>query len=389
MNWLISAYEYIVQACGTWGVLLLVLLLILFFVQLRYWVWLYGRIPAYRDSTRTSDSEARPAVSVILVFHQSDFDYIENVLPVILSQEYDDFEVVVTDISGDADFSDALGLIAEHNPRFVVTTMVNNVRFPISDKMALNVAIKSSRFENIIMTTPDSRPVSEQWIARMARGFTGADIIIGYCGMEQGKGFANKMIRTARVGHSMRWLCAAMRGKAYSGTIHNIGFTKKLYFDNGGFNHLNLNIGVDDLFVQKMIVNAQAAVVVSSNSIVRQRLWGGLGLWYAVRKLYSNAFRYYPPRVKRYVGTELWSRFLFFAVTVAAMVVLPLEFKLFAAGVFVLRLLMVIFEMRRISIRLSERGILSVVIIYDIVSPFYEAYMAIERRLRRSPGLWR
>lgn len=387
MNWVSTAYEYLIQECGVLGIVLLGMLLVLLIVQLRYWVGLYGRIPAYRDSNRNAD--LRPDVSVILVFHQPDFDYLENVMPVMLSQDYDGYEIVATDITGNADFGDALAILAEHNLRFSVTTMVNNPRFPISDKMALNVGIKAARYDNIIMTTPDSRPVSEQWIARMARGFAGADIVIGYCGMEQGKGFTNRMIRTGRVGQSVRWLSEAMRGKPYRGIIHNLGFTKKLYFDNGGFNHLNLNIGEDDLFIQKFIANAQAAVIVSSNSLVRQRVWGGLRWWYAERKLLSNAFRYYPARVRRYIGMELWSRFLFFAVTVASIVILPLEFKLFAAGVFVLRLLLVIFEMRRISLRLSERGIVRTVAIYDVVMPFYEAFMAIDRRLRRSPGLWR
>lgn len=387
MNWFVSAYEYLLQACGAEGIVLLCLLVILFFIQLRYWVGLYGRIPAYRDSNRNPD--ARPSVSVILIFHQPDFDYIENVLPVLLGQDYDNFEVIITDISGDVEFGDALNLIAENNPRFSVTTMVNNPRFPISDKMALNVAIKTAKYDNIITTTNGSCPVSEQWVARMARGFAGADVVIGYCGMEQGNGFTNRIIRTGNVGLATRWLSSAMRGKPYRGTIHNLGFTKKLYFDNGGFNHLNLNIGEDDLFVQKLIANAQAAVVVSSNSLVRQKSWGGLSWWYADRKLYSNTFRYYPPKVKRYIGIELWSRFLFLAAAITAVVMLPFEFKLGVAGLFLLRLMLVIFEMRRISIRLSESGIVRTVAIYDIVSPFYEAFMSLDRRMRRSPGLWR
>ena len=60
-----------------------------------------------------------------------------------MGQEYDDFEIIVTDLSGDVEFGEALAVIAEHNPRFNVTRMVRDARFPISDKMAFNVAIKA------------------------------------------------------------------------------------------------------------------------------------------------------------------------------------------------------------------------------------------------------
>lgn len=388
MEQLISAYDYMWQACGVWGITTLACLIVLFFIQLMYWVGLYGRIPSYRDSNRDPDS--RPPVSVVVVFRKPDFDFIENTLPALFTQDYDRFEIMAIDLSGDADFSDAVKILSENNARFFVTKMVNNPRFPISNKMAWNVAIKSASYENIIITMSDSRPVSDQWLARMGMAFSGADVVIGYCGMESAPGFVNRMIRMDRVGVAVRWLSAAMRGKPYRGMIQNIGFTKKIYFENGGFNHLNFNIGEDDLFIQKLMNGAvTAAVVVSPNSLVRQTVWGGAGWWFSDRKLYSSTFRYYPAKVKRYIGIELWSRFLFFATVAASIVMLPLELKIFAGAMFVIRLSLVLFEIRRISLRLSEEGIVRVAAIYDLCSPFYEAMLAVSRRLKRAPGLWR
>ncbi len=183
MENLSSAYDYLLEACGPWGIALLAVTILLFFIQFRYWVGYYGRIPSYRNAPR---GETRPPVSVALVVHQPDYDFLENGLPALLEQEYEAFEIIVADLSGDVEFGEALAVIAEHNPRFNVTRMVRDARFPISDKMAFNVAIKAARYDNLLLTTVDSRPASRQWIARMARGFEDAQIVIGYCGMEGG-----------------------------------------------------------------------------------------------------------------------------------------------------------------------------------------------------------
>ena len=112
----------------------------------------------------------------------------------------------------------------------------------------------------------------------MARGFDGAGIVIGYCGMEGASAFSSRLIRLDNAARAIRWLSAAMHGKPYRGTLQNIGFTKALYFGNGGFNYLNMNIGEDDLFIQKLLeTGTAAAVIVSSNSTVRQKIWGGTG----------------------------------------------------------------------------------------------------------------
>lgn len=318
MERLSSAYAYLWETCGPWGIALLACMIILFFVQFWYWVGYYGRIPSYRNAR-----------------------------------------------AGDA-------------------------RFPISDKMAFNVAIKAARYDNILLTTVDSRPASLQWIARMARGFDGAGIVIGYCGMEGASAFSSRLIRLDNAARAIRWLSAAMHGKPYRGTLQNIGFTKALYFGNGGFNYLNMNIGEDDLFIQKLLeTGTAAAVIVSSNSTVRQKIWGGTGWWYADRCMRSNAFRHYPAKVKTFVAAELWSRALFFAAAAAAVVLFPPELKLFAAGLLLIRFGLILFEMRRITRRLSEKGLMRAVPLYDLCSPLYEAWMAADRKFRRSPGLWR
>lgn len=43
----------------------------------------------------------------------------------------------------------------------------------------------------MVFTTVDSYPTSERWLSLMAKGFIGGNVVIGYCGIEIRKGFAN------------------------------------------------------------------------------------------------------------------------------------------------------------------------------------------------------
>ena len=385
MERLSSAYAYLWETCGPWGIALLACMIILFFVQFWYWVGYYGRIPSYRNA-RAGD--ARPPVSVALVVHEPDYDFLENGLPVLLGQEYDDFEIIVTDLSGDVEFGEALAVIAEHNPRFNVTRMVRDARFPISDKMAFNVAIKAARYDNILLTTVDSRPASLQWIARMARGFDGAGIVIGYCGMEGASAFSSRLIRLDNAARAIRWLSAAMHGKPYRGTLQNIGFTKALYFGNGGFNYLNMNIGEDDLFMQKVMTRDNVSVILSPRASLREKTWGGMGWWMSQLRYYGSAFRFYPQTVRNYIQWELGSRSLFFLTVVCAAAVMPFEFKIAALALLVIRFLIVAIEVRRIARRLGESGMMGRYFVYDLLSPLWALALSV-MLMRKDDRVWR
>ncbi len=363
----------------------MLLVLVLLGIQLRYYVSIYGRLPAFRN--RTGGGQQSPAVSVVVVV-QDNIEYLANTLPLLLGQDYDDFEVVVVDLKSDEESAGLLQMM-EHQwqGRLVVTKIAQDDRFPISNKMALNVGIKAARFENIIITTTEAYPANDKWLRLMARGFASGQVVLGYCGVEAAPG--TKLMRCSRLMAAANCLSAAVRRKPYRGFIQNMGFTKSLYFSVKGFNHLNMNIGEDDLFVQSIARGGNTAVVVSPNATLRQRAWGGLGWWFGWCKFYGSTRRFYPRRARRFVACELVSRALFFVAVVVVAVSLPLEIGFGAVGLLLLRLAVVEFEMWRICRRLGERGLMWSYVVYDFVSPVTAALLGISRRVNPNRNIWR
>ena len=360
-----------------------------FFVQLYYWLGRYGGLPRFRNNRGIRPQIPSPPVSVVVVIRENGYYFIENYLPLLLGQRYDEFEVVAVDCSYDEEIGELLHEKSLACSRLHVTAIKQQRSAGHGTKLALTVGIKACAYEHIVFTTTDCYPSSDKWLSLMAKGFINGDIVIGYCGIEIRKGFANRMIRCNRLATSVRYLAAAIRGRAYRGISHNIGYTKSLYFAHKGFNHLNMNIGDDDLFIQTIATPTNVSIIMNPHATVRQMQYGGLGWWHAMRKTLTYAFRYYPRGIRTSISFELWSRMLFFLTAIAAIILLPPWWKIIPALFLLLRLLIVELKIWRIGKRLGERKLAGTYILYDLTSPLGECFLALSRRLRPNRAVWR
>ena len=376
-------------ACYGWeGAALAGAMLLLLGVQFYYYIFVYGRIPGYKNNRRAAEMAEEPPVSVVVPLFSEDYSFVEERLPLILAQNYPDFEVVIVYVGHDSDFYEDLARLKQSFPQITTTKIQLDPRFPISRKMALNVGIKSAHYECMVFTSTDAVPQTDRWLSLMAKGFMRGEIVVGYCGVERKKGFANYMMRTGRMMHSANWIARAVQRRAYRGPLHNYGFTKRIYFGANGFSHLNMNIGEDDLFMQRVMTHDNVSVILSPRATLREKTWGGMGWWMSQLRYYGSAFRFYPQAVRTFVRWELGSRSLFFITVICALAVMPLEYKLAALALLVIRYVVVALEVRRVARRLGEDGIMGRYFIYDLLSPLWAAAVG-AMLLRRDDRVWR
>lgn len=373
---------------GWEGAALAGVILVTLCVQLYSCFFLYGRIPSYKIGRRPARLQAEPPVSVVIPMFSEDNAFVEQTLPRIVAQEYPDFEVVIVYVGSDSDFYEDLVRLRHAFPCITVTKIELNPRFPISPKMALNVGIKSAHNEHLILTTTDAYPVSDRWLALMAKGFVRAEVVLGYCGLEPSRGLGNYLMRAWRMMHAADWIGSAVRGCPYRGTRHNMGFTKSLYFGANGFTHLNMNIGEDDLFMQKIMTPDNVGVVLSPRAALREKTWGGLGWWTRTVRYFHAARAYYPRWVRNFAGWELGSRLLFWLAAVCALAVMPWEYKAAAAALLLLRYVLVLWQVSRVARRLGERRMCALYWLYDLLGPFY-ALLIGALNLRKDDRVWR
>lgn len=350
----------------------------LFGAQVYYYVFRYAKVLTFRGKKNKKQKKCLP-VSVIVPIYNTSFYYIEEVLPKIFNQTLEQFEVIIINLTGDEDFAEQLKVIKENNPRFNYIQIRPDQSYKVNTKLALNLGIKAAQYEHFIFSTVDCEPSSERWLELMSEGFADSDVVLGYCGMKSQKGVQNKIIRCDRVAHSLRWLSEAALGNPYRGILGNLGFSKSIYFEAKGFNHLNLNAGEDDLFIMKIATPKNTNIVATAMATTTQQYHGELGWWIEQRIELSDTYRFYSGKVKLLITAELWSRMLFFFAIIAMLIFAPLCGKMLALTLFVLRLAMVMVEMKLVCKRLGESNLLSAYPIYELCSPFIEAWSAILR----------
>ncbi len=344
--------DIIVNLYGWWGIALILFTLKLFIVQLRYYVGYYGKISKYRDSHRPTIREEAPKVSVVVPLFTDDYPFLDERLPLIMAQEGVDFEVVIVYIGMNNDFYDDLQRLQQILPNMVVTKIQSNPRFPISIKTALNVGVKAANNECLIFTSAECYPLSDKWLALMASGFKRGDIVLGYTGVEAEKGVGRYLMRASRMMNSAVWLSRAIKGEPYRGHRTNIGWTKSLYYEAKGFSHLNMNIGEDDLFVQRLLKlssKPQVSIVLSPRASLNQVCWGSVRWWTEQVRYYRSTFAFYPFKAKFFDRWERRSRVLLVLCAIAMIILLPLEMKIFAAVMLLTRSIVVGVTVKRIA----------------------------------------
>jgi glycosyltransferase involved in cell wall biosynthesis len=365
------------MAYGGFGITLGAIILVLFIIQISLHLGIFGRIASFRLMNKKQIRDKEPAISVIVPLFAEDSNYIDNALTSLLAQDYTEFEVVVVYVGNSDDFFADIKSLQRLYPHLTPVHINYSPHYPVSTKIALNVGIKSAKYDFIITTSSDATPLSERWLSLLAKGFMYGDIVLGYSGIAQQSGFANFIFREYEFNCSIAWLSSAIRNKTYSASRNALGFKKSLYFDVRGFNHLNMNVGENDLFVQQIATRDNVSVVLSPRATCTERTWGGWSWWWRRTKLAHTTHRYYPKGAMATSIAELVIRTLFFASVITAFVLMPWEFAIAALVVALLRYFVVMFVVVRNARRLGEGGLIALHFVYDIIEPMLRPAIAL------------
>lgn len=365
------------MAYGEIGIILGAIILVLFIVQIALQLGIYGRVASFRLMSKTKIRDKEPSISIVIPLFADDSDYLDNILPKMLTQDYAEFEVVLVYVGNNNDFFADVKSLQRLYPNLSPIYINYSPQYPVSTKIALNVGIKSAKYDFVVISSSDATPSSERWLSLLAKGFLYGNVVLGYSGIASGGGLKNLIFREYTFSDSIAWLAAAIRHRAYSASRNALGFKKSLYFDVRGFNHLNMQVGENDLFLQQIATRDNVSVVLSPRATCTERIWGGWSWWWQNTKMQHTTHRYYPAGAKFPTIAELLVRTLFFAAIITAAVLMRWEFTLGAVIIALIRYFIVVFVMVRNARRLGEAGLVPLHFIYDLIEPVLRLFIAI------------
>jgi len=370
------------------------LLLVLFFVavgtQLAFIFFVFSRTAFYTDSvpmpkptladaalaspgldapaTIAEGSDA-PGVS-ILVCAWNEKENLRELLPLLDSHDYPNFEVVVLD-DRSWDGTKAYLEEAEQTLGHLRSIRIDREHEHVTPKKyALTIGIRQATHEIVLLTDADCRPASDQWLAGMAAHLEdpAKQIVLGVSPYTRQPGWLNRLIRYETLMTAVQYLSLALAGRPYMGVGRNLMYRRSLFLANKGFySHIRVLGGDDDLFINEVGTADNVAVCIHPETFTYSAPKTTFAAWRHQKGRHLSVSQYYKPGNKLRLGLFSGSLILnwvlglpLLLVAVERLVLAGGDWQrvspglLAAAGLFLLRLLAYWIIVGRISQRLER-----------------------------------
>jgi biofilm PGA synthesis N-glycosyltransferase PgaC len=347
---------------------LFILFTLSFIAQLYYLIYYHNRLRIYKSPDEPN--QANIPVSVIISARNEAKNLYEN-LPLILEQNYPDFEVVVINDCSIDDSENILKEIQHKYPHLKIVTVVENDRFKTGKKFALTMGIKAAKNEYLLFADADCRPASTNWIARMMVNFPGsAEIVLGYSPYCKTNNFLNAFIRFETIKTAVNYLSAALAGNPYMGIGRNLAYTKAVFFKGKGFgSHMHIMSGDDDLFVNQNANANNTVIEIHTDAFTFSDAKTTLASWYLQKKRHMGVGKLYKNKHRRMLSFDALSGFLFYILLVLCLV---LNYDPWPAlGLFIFRLICQVIVYYRVFKKLDGKNLIWYLPLFDLIYYVY------------------
>ncbi len=243
--------------------LLIIVAVVLLSVQILYlgtFLYTFLRLRA------SSDRSVRPA-SIIVCAHDEEHN-LRELIPLLLSQDHPQFEVIVVEDRSNDGTYDYLLEATRHDARLKMVRVAHRPEHISGKKFALTLGIRAAAFDWVVLTDADCRPQSPTWLQHMCRR-ADKEIVLGFSSYEKEPGLLNAFIRFETFLTGIQYVGFAAAGYPYMGVGRNLSYAKSLFIESKGFHaHLELASGDDDLFVNSQATRSNTGLSIGKDSLV-------------------------------------------------------------------------------------------------------------------------
>lgn len=266
---------------------------------------------------------SRAPISVIIAARNERENLTKN-LPLILNQEYLDFEVVVINDGSWDGTKDFLKELALSYANLKVVNVELNEKFQRGKKFALTMGIKAATHEYLLFTDADCTPMSKQWIASMASHIQNKEVVLGNSPLLVQNTPLGSMVNYETFHTAIQYLGYANRGIPYMGVGRNLGYTKSLFFQNKGFaSHQHILSGDDDLFVQEVAQKNNTAICLVADSFTTSNGPKNLSSWLKQKTRHLSTGKLYTGKFKILLGLYSVLQLLVYIVSIMLIIAYP------------------------------------------------------------------
>ncbi|WP_445748984.1 glycosyltransferase [Polaribacter sp.] len=286
---------------------------------------------------KSTKKQAKFPVSVI-IFAKNNAENLTNFLPSILSQNYPTFEVVLIDNNSSDNTEEVINSFSEINSNIKIVNVENNEAFWGSKKYALTLGIKAAKYEHLLFIEANCKPISENWLLEMSKEFTDKkSIVLGYSTLNNEKNIPNFLIRFYHLITALKYLNFAKLGMPFMADGKNLAYTKSEFYRAKGYiNHMKLELGEDDLFIQDTANEINTTFCIHNNSFTEAILKDSFLDWFQLQRKKMFVKKRYQPKHRFLIGLFSISKIFFYALGIILLFFYPLQSILLLIGIYFL-----------------------------------------------------
>ena len=222
----------------------------------------------------------------VIVYSKNQAKELQEFLPLILDQDFFKFEIILINNASTDETCNIVEVLEKKHDNLRLLNVENNEAFWGSKKYALTLAIKSSKYDNLLFTDVNCTAVSKHWVSEMSSKFsTNKTIVLGYKKYQKENSLTNIIIRFEQLLTAIKCFGFTKMGSSFMAFGDNFAYQKSEFFRvNGYINHMRISDGADDLFIKDAANNKNTSFSISENSFIEGPAPTSFSKWFSDKK---------------------------------------------------------------------------------------------------------
>lgn len=327
-----------------------------------------------------------PSVSIIIT-SRNYVEYLQTLLPTLLSQDYPDYEVVVVD---DCSTDGTDWLVAEmkiSHGRLKTTHIIQETDFP--NALAITIGVRAASKEWLVYLSPLCQVGDNQWLKNyMQRLEPDKEVSIGYVNYYQAIGNYKNWMRYENFSSYLLSGAGMTFGVSTPVFEFNLAYRREKFLELRGFAAvLDAPFSENELFINKIATSKNMVVQINKTSPIA---YTGESDWYHLvefKKKQLMLRRKFTAGQRFFRSVNLLSRMILTASLILLLVVSPWKFWILGAWS-----ILVIFEMTWIALatnKLGERNFLPALLIYKAFLPLINGFFIVNQLFTGNSRKWK
>lgn len=357
-------------------------------LQLLFYLALMARF-SFHKPKKIKDYHQDP-VSIVIA-SKNDAHYLIKSLPIILTQQYNNYEVVVVSDNSDDETAQVVEDFQSQYPNLKFVNLTSSVTTIKGKKFPLSIGIRVACNEIILLTEPDCIPVSQYWLQNMTKHFVNkTQIVLGYGAYEKKKGIFNALVRYDTLHTAIQYFSYALAKMPFMGVGRNLAYTKSLFMEQKGFASYNhILYGEDDLFINRVANSQNCDIEYFSESFTLARPKYSFNYWLRQKRQHHITQKYYQPKHKilLYLYNTLMPFFYIFCALSLAFSYHNFALFVTICALFALKFAVLYLIFGFSAKKLNENNLIPFIFAFDILFSVINPLIYITSRLTKNRGI--